>query len=110
MPVDRSKYPPNWREISHDIRFRRARGKCEGSPKFPNCEAEHGQPHPETGSKVILTVAHLDHNPSNNTPSNLRAMCQRCHLSYDAKFHARNAEKTKRKKNIKRLNAHPKQD
>ena len=34
--------------------------------------------------KVILTVAHLDHQPENCDPENLRAWCQRCHLAYDA--------------------------
>lgn len=27
MPVDMSRYPKNWREISHRIRFERAGGK-----------------------------------------------------------------------------------
>lgn len=34
--------------------------------------------------KVILTVAHLDHQPENCDPENLRAWCQRCHNAYDA--------------------------
>ncbi len=34
--------------------------------------------------KVILTVAHLDHQPENCSPENLRAWCQRCHNVYDA--------------------------
>lgn len=34
--------------------------------------------------KVILTVAHLDHQPENCAPDNLRAWCQRCHNVYDA--------------------------
>lgn len=34
--------------------------------------------------KVILTVAHLDHQPENCDPANLRAWCQRCHNVYDA--------------------------
>lgn len=29
MPMDKSKYPPNWDEISHRIRFERAGGRCE---------------------------------------------------------------------------------
>lgn len=33
--------------------------------------------------KVILTAAHLDHDEANNAPSNLRALCQRCHLVMD---------------------------
>ncbi len=34
MPMDKSKYPTNWDEISHRIRFERAGGKCEqcGAP------------------------------------------------------------------------------
>lgn len=34
--------------------------------------------------KVVLTVAHLDHQPENCDPENLRAWCQRCHNAYDA--------------------------
>jgi 5-methylcytosine-specific restriction endonuclease McrA len=33
---------------------------------------------------VVLTVAHLDHQPENCDPDNLMAMCQRCHNAYDA--------------------------
>lgn len=33
--------------------------------------------------KVVLTVAHLDHQPENCDPGNLRAWCQRCHNVYD---------------------------
>lgn len=45
-------------------------------------------PHPETGSKVILTVAHLNHTPEDCNPENLRALCQRCHLNYDKEHHS----------------------
>jgi len=89
VPMDRSKYPDNWEEISHWVRFERAQGVCEG------CGARHGEPHPITGSKVVLTTAHLDHNPQNNNPDNLRAWCQRCHLRYDARLHAKHAAKTR---------------
>lgn len=33
--------------------------------------------------KIILTVAHLDRNRKNNDPSNLAALCQRCHFNHD---------------------------
>ena len=86
MPIHPSMkglYPPDWGEISQRIRFERAQGRCEW------CGAEHGRPHPETRSKVILTTAHLDHDPSNNADDNLAALCQKCHNSYDAgKRHA----------------------
>lgn len=37
--------------------------------------------------KVVLTVAHLDHDEDNHdvTDDRLMAMCQYCHLNYDAK-------------------------
>ena len=37
--------------------------------------------------KVILTIAHLDHDETNVNVSDerLKAMCQLCHLRYDAK-------------------------
>ena len=48
-----------------------------------------------TGSRVVLTTAHLDHTPENCDEANLAAMCQRCHLAYDAKQHAANASHTR---------------
>ncbi len=35
--------------------------------------------------KIILTIAHLDHNRDNNKFDNLKALCQRCHLNHDRK-------------------------
>jgi len=99
--MDRSLYPPNWKEISNRIRFVRAGGVCE------QCGAVHGQPHPITGSRVVLTTAHLDHNTASTggsrtapTDDNLKALCQRCHLRHDAKQHALNAAITRRQKTI----------
>lgn len=88
-PENRKRYPKNWKEISNRIRFERAKGRCE----FDGCGAEHGKPHPITGSIVVLTVAHLDHTPENCEDDNLKAACQRCHLTYDAKLHAFNARR-----------------
>lgn len=39
-------------------------------------------------SQVVLTVAHPDHTPENCHRNNLMAMCQACHLAYDAAHHA----------------------
>lgn len=89
MPFHKERYPDNWKEISRRIRFERAGNRCE------KCGAENYQPHPVTGSKVILTVAHLDHDTANNTDGNLMALCQRCHLQYDAAHHAENAKATR---------------
>lgn len=82
-PEDRDRYPPDWPQISLEVRGDRAKWRCEGSPAFPDCRAINGAPHPVTGSIVVLTVAHLDHTPENNDRANLRAWCQRCHNVYD---------------------------
>jgi hypothetical protein len=39
--------------------------------------------------RIVLTVAHLDHDITNNVQSNLAALCQRCHLRYDRHQHTR---------------------
>jgi len=94
-PCQKARYPRDWKTISLRIR-ERSGWVCEGSPGFyPDCRAAHGEPHPVTGSKVVLTVAHLDHTPENCGDDNLMAMCQRCHLTYDAKHHSKNARLTR---------------
>lgn len=94
-PENRARYPKDWAAISRRIRDR-AGNRCEGSPDFPDCRAENGAPHPVTGSRVVLTVAHLDHQPENCADDNLRAWCQRCHLKYDSLHHKINAAATRR--------------
>lgn len=46
--------------------------------------------------EIVLTVAHLDHQPENCADDNLAAMCQRCHLRYDQAHHAQTAYLTRR--------------
>lgn len=47
-------------------------------------------------TKIVLTVAHLDHVPEHSSDDNLKALCQRCHLAYDAEHHKANAAATRR--------------
>ena len=96
LPWDPSEYHPDWKQISERIRFERAKGFCEW------CNAEHGKPHPDTGSKVVLTVAHLNHNKRDNRGRNLAALCQRCHLNHDRHIHIRKAAETRRRKKLER--------
>lgn len=84
MPINYSDYHPKWSLISRLIRFKRAQNKCEW------CGAENYKSHPVTGSKVVLTVAHIDHDKTNNRFNNLAALCQRCHLRHDIKQHVQN--------------------
>jgi hypothetical protein len=78
MPCDYSKYPPDWKERRARI-LKRAGNRCE------QCGAMNHEPHPVTGSRVVLTVAHLDHDPENweVADERLKALCQKDHLSYD---------------------------
>jgi hypothetical protein len=95
-PENRARYPVNWKQISLTIR-ERAQWRCEQVDEFGNrCRAIHGEPHPFTLSRVILTVAHLDHTPENCGAENLKAMCQRCHNSYDAPMRAAGIKARKR--------------
>lgn len=97
-PDDRARYPDDWPEISHRIRFERAGGRCEcegecGHDHGGRCEARHGLPHPVTGSKVVLTTAHRNHTPEEREDHELFAACQRCHLAYDRDHHAASRRK-----------------
>ncbi len=95
-PSEKARYPTDWKIVSVLAR-ERAGNRCQGTPQFPECRAINGEEHPDTGSRVVLTVAHMDHTPENSTDqTNLRALCQRCHLNYDAKHHAKNAAATRR--------------
>lgn len=99
MPIrpERKKlYPNDWKEIVKKIKHR-AENRCEGSPDYPDCRAENGKPHPVTGSKVVLTTAHLNHDETDCRDENLRCWCQRCHLNYDKEHHAKTRRHTKRK-------------
>lgn len=108
MPMDITRYPENWNDISHNIRFVRADGRCECTGECGRhegrCDAEHGKPHPITGSLVILTTAHLGtdtgdkHDKMDVRPENLKAMCQRCHLLFDLDDHIAHALRTRHDK------------
>jgi hypothetical protein len=105
MPMDVSHYPANWTEISNRIRFERANGQCECTGECGlhegRCDARHGEPHPVTSSKVILTTAHLGtdtgdkHDKMDVRDTNLKAMCQRCHLIFDLDDHIAHAKETR---------------
>ena len=45
--------------------------------------------------RIVITIAHLDHNPYNNMDENLQALCQHCHLKHDRHFHYANARRSR---------------
>jgi 5-methylcytosine-specific restriction endonuclease McrA len=79
-PENRKRYPKDWKLRSRFVRHYRARDRCEW------CGAANREPHPITGSRVVLTVAHVfDDRPEASSLLNLAALCQRCHNRHDAK-------------------------
>ena len=117
MPIDYNKYPANWtKEIVPRI-LKRAGDKCEKcgldngraihsarvyirDPSNNRYDYKHIWFRDPRDAyrisrfateikevKVVLTVAHLDHDESNPyiKDDRLKALCQYCHLAYDAK-------------------------
>lgn len=97
-PENRARYGPDWPKFSRMIRFDRARscceceGECGRDTHDGRCPNVHGEAAYGTGSKVILTVAHLCHTPE--CREHVKAMCQGCHLHYDRDHHARTRRRT----------------
>lgn len=106
MPISSEKmknYPGGSIRSKEWLAFRakildRAENRCEGTPQHPDCRAPNGEPHPETGGKVVLTIAHMDHDETHADPERCRALCQRCHNRWDAPHRKVNSAKTRRAK------------
>ena len=105
MPIrkqDRSRYPKNWPSISGRIRRERAQGRCEctgqcGVDHGGRCRSINGE-RTASGSCIVLTVHHLNHEPEDCSDENLIACCQGCHLRMDADIHKRHGHDTRRAK------------
>lgn len=121
-PKNRSRYPADWPEVRDRI-LRRAQHRCEWpgceAPHQVTGYWYRGRfvPMPQSLRdagyragcvvicsdrsllrlmKIVLTIAHLDHQPENCDDSNLRAWCQRHHLAYDAEHHRQTAYATRK--------------
>ncbi|HEY9835432.1 MAG TPA: hypothetical protein V6D27_00830 [Vampirovibrionales bacterium] len=127
MPMNRSLYPPDWKAIALKIK-EKAGWTCQecGKPCLPpntewhdwvnyllqnvsdewyalTCDEIHDSETGEWGfverpRRFTLTVAHLNHNPADCRPENLKALCSTCHLRYDAPHHARSRRANQQKK------------
>lgn len=110
-PENAKRYPANWKELRAAV-LARAGNCCEGSPAYPDCRIGNGWFRnnttgetcpPDSGlvteaweladgdsvTLIVLTIAHLEHDELETQDiSRLRAWCQKCHLTYDAKHHA----------------------
>lgn len=97
MPMDRSRYSPDWPTISRQVKDSAGWRctQCDRPCKLP------GESWAELGARAIalgwglelhqlrrfvLTVAHLDQNPRNDDTSNLAALCAPCHLHHDRPY------------------------
>lgn len=92
-PENKSRYPANWKEIRASI-LKRANNRCE----FCGVENHTDRWNEKTGklAHIVLTVAHLDHQPENCDPENLRALCQACHNRYDAQHRVETRKKSRK--------------
>lgn len=102
MPMDKSRYPADWKMIALRVK-NIARWRCQaclnqcrrpGEPWDEFVRARYGALSDYELSRpgrFILTVAHLDQDPSNNAPGNLLALCAPCHLRYDARYREANS-------------------
>ena len=108
-PENKHRYPKNWKQISERI-LARAGHKCEqcGVKNYAFRNKRTGEVSDDGTqieaweladgdkvTKIVLTIAHLDHVPENCSDDNLRAWCQKCHLAYDHEHHQRNAHVTR---------------
>lgn len=72
------------------------------APDATRCEERDGAPAIWAKGKVVLTTAHLCHEPSCDDLEHLRHMCNRCHLRYDRQLHARHARERRRREAVER--------
>ena len=79
MPMQRNLYPKDWSQIAWQLK-EAANWTCAqcGVQRGQEVCNRHGALVP-----VIMTVAHLDHDPW-NPDARLAVLCAPCHLRYDA--------------------------
>ena len=119
MPWDKKCYPSDWTTIRQHI-LDRARHRCEQcgvmnhqwgyrekgvfSPVdkiLLQSQGYHRTPFFFEGTKIImiiLTIAHKNHDTTDNREENLAAWCQACHLRHDQQLHQNHARITRRQK------------
>jgi hypothetical protein len=111
MPINYKEYPPNWKTEIRPAVLNRANNCCEecGVPNyaiiyrpvkgsaawkfaFGNHQDDAMGIDGIKFTKIILTIAHLDHDKLNHDVylDRLKALCQRCHLVYDNSRHVAN--------------------
>lgn len=108
----KEKYPVNWLTTIRPAALRDAGYKCvkcripdraygyrEPDGSFVECDSfmvHWAIANKKKLFKIILTISHTNHDTLDNRLSNLKALCQRCHLAHDKAYHKimRNAKAT----------------
>lgn len=85
MPMQRDLYPDDWEAIALAVK-EAADWHCQVCEK--QCYRPTDEVQGAKDARLILTVAHLDHDPPNCVTENLMAMCSVCHNRYDAPMRA----------------------
>lgn len=109
-PENRARYPRDWKQIRARI-LARAEHRCEqcGVDNYAYRNRATGEittdemqvetwalADGQRSTRIVLTIAHLNHTPEDCRDENLQALCQRCHLRHDHELHQRNAAATRR--------------
>lgn len=118
MPIDYSLYPPNWFSELRPAVLKRAGHACENcqakeydvvrwnskTEAYESYQAETPTTYRQAVALWVelkashfyddwtiikLAIAHIDHDIGNNDLSNLKALCNRCHLAHDRYDNAR---------------------
>jgi len=123
MPIDYRRYPPDWKTSIRPRILARDEHRCkfcglpDGSegwwapsgtfytpdnwaqdaipPEDERALGEKMQRRPRP-TRVVLTIAHLDHQLTDHSDANLAALCQRCHLNHDRDHTAPQRRATRR--------------
>lgn len=92
-PENKKRYPKNWKTVIRPAILERAHDCCEFCGRMNHSFYFNEK----TGRmvRVVLTIAHLNHQPEDCRPENLKALCQECHLRYDADHHRQTAQQTR---------------
>jgi 5-methylcytosine-specific restriction endonuclease McrA len=122
VPMEYDRYPKDWKAIALQVKTdadwtcqhcgKPCRQPGESVTDFEKRLAPEWRPqlterltdYERTGvlqykpKRFLLTVAHLDQEPSNIAPENLKALCAPCHLRFDVKFRGYNRRRLRERR------------
>lgn len=119
-PENKHLYPKNWSEIRKKIQ-KRAGDKCElcGVENYSEGVRDEAGVFHKVGTagaayiydfakdfkpiRIICTVMHLNHDPTDNRDENLKFGCQKCHNNWDKDFRKQNRKKRHEQKTLRLL-------